>query len=120
MAQRVLGVFIVACLAIGALVLFTRDPEEPWAVAAVILAVGGAAGAAATLAGLRAARGGRRRGADGRTAAAARRGVEIAAAVSLLLWLRALDGLSLITAAFVVATFVVTEVVLSARPHSSR
>jgi hypothetical protein len=40
--------------------------------------------------------------------------------VALLLWLRALDGLSLLTAAFIVATFLVAEVVLSARPHSSR
>jgi hypothetical protein len=46
--------------------------------------------------------------------------MEIAAVVALLLWLRALDGLSVITAVFVVATFVVAELVLSARPHSSR
>ena len=100
--------------------LLTRDPEEPWAVAVVILAAGGAAGGAATLVQLRRSGGGRRRVPVGRSAAAARRGVEIASAVALLLWLRALDGLSVLTALFVVATFVVAEVVLSARPHSSR
>jgi hypothetical protein len=117
---RGLGIFIVACLAAGTGVLITRDPEEPWAVAVVILAAAGAAGGAATLVQLRRTGGGRRRASDGRTAAAARRGIEIAGAVALLLWLRALDGLSLLTAAFVVATFVVAEVVLSARPQSSR
>jgi hypothetical protein len=35
--------------------------------------------------------------------------------VALLLWLRAVDGLSVITAAFAVA-----ELLLAARPHSSR
>jgi phosphatidylglycerophosphate synthase len=117
---RLLGIFIFACLAIVALVLLTRDPEEPWAVAVVILSTAGAAGGVATLVQLRRTGGGRRRASEGRTADAARRGIEIAAAVALLLWLRALDGLSLLTAAFVVATFVVAEVVLSARPHSSR
>ena len=120
MAQRGLGLFILACLLVGLLVLLTRDPEEPWAVAAVILAAGGAAGGAATLVQLRRAGGRRRRASEGRDAAALRRGIEIAAAVALLLWLRAVDGLSVITAVFVVATFVVAEAVLSARPHSSR
>lgn len=118
--MRALGIFILASLAVAALVLATRDPEEPWAVAAVILAAGGAAGAAATLVQLRRARGARRRASLGRTLVATRRGAEIAAAVALLLWLRALDGLSVITAVFVVATFLVAEAVLSARPHSSR
>jgi hypothetical protein len=103
-----------------ALVLLTRDPEEPWAVAVVILAAAGTAGGATTLVQLRRAGPGRRRASEGRTLTAARRGMEIAAAVALLLWLRALDGLSLLTAAFIVATFLVAEVVLSARPHSSR
>jgi len=120
MGQRAAGVIIAVCLATGALVLATRDPEEPWAVAVVILAAGGVAGGAATLVQLRAASRVRRRASQGQSVAAARRGLEIAAAIALLLWLRALDGLSLITAAFVVTTFVATELVLSARPHSSR
>lgn len=118
--MRALGFLILACLAGAALILATRDPEEPWAVAAVILAAGGAAGGTATLVQLRRARAGRRRASQGRSLVATRRGVEIAAAVALLLWLRALDGLSVITAVFVVATFLVAEAVLSARPHSSR
>ncbi len=120
MARGGLGIFVVACLFVGVLVLLTREPEEPWAVAVVIVGAAGAAGGAATLVQLRRAGGGRRRVPEGRGATAARRGVEIAAAVALLLWLRALDGLSVITALFIVATFVVAEVVLSARPHSSR
>ena len=118
--MRALGVFILGCLAVAALILATRDPDEPWAVAAVILAAGAAAGGAATLVQLRRARGGRRRVSRGRTGVATRRGAEIAAVVALLLWLRALDGLSVVTAVFVVATFLVAEAVLSARPHSSR
>jgi hypothetical protein len=117
---RALGLFVLASLAIAAAVVLTRDPEEPWAVALVILALGAAAGAATTLVQLRRAAAGRRRIGQERTGPAVRRGAEVAAVVALLLWLRALDGLSVITAAFVVATFVAAELVLSARPHSSR
>jgi hypothetical protein len=42
------------------------------------------------------------------------------AIVAALLWLRAVDGLSLLTGLFVVAAFVGAELVLSARPQSSR
>jgi hypothetical protein len=101
-------------------VAVVREPEEAWAVAAVIVALGVAAGAFATLVQLRAPRAGRRRGTAAQRGQAMRRGLEIGAVVVLILWLRAVDGLSVITAAFVIATFVVTEAVLSARPASSR
>lgn len=107
------------CLAIAALILLVLDPEHPLAVAAFIVAVGGAAAGFATWLQVRAA-GSRRRGAGARGAIAGRRGLEVGAVVALLLWLRAVDGLSLITAAFVVLTFAATEFVLAAGPNSSR
>lgn len=109
----------VTAVAVAVVVALTSEPEEAWAVAAVIVALGVAAGAFATLVQLRAPRSGRGRARTTR-GQALRRGLEIGAVVVLILWLRAVDGLSVITAAFVVATFLVTEAVLSARPASSR
>lgn len=111
---------MLACLALAIAVVLTRDPDEQWAVAVLILTLGAAAGGIATLLQLRAGTAPRRRGPQRRPATAVRRGAEVGAIVALLLWLRAVDGLSLVTAAFVVATFVVAEALLSARPQSSR
>lgn len=116
--QRVAVAFL-ACLAVAAIVVLTLDPEQAWAVGLFILALGGAAGAFATLLQLRRAAT-RRRVARSVALVAGRRGLEAGAAVAILLWLRAVDGLSLVTAAFVVVTFVVAELVLAARPISSR
>lgn len=118
--MRALALGMLGSLVLAAAVVLTRDPDEPWAVALLIVALGAAAGALATLLLLRSGTAPRRRTAHRDPATAARRGAEIGAIVALLLWLRAVDGLSIITAAFVVATFVVAEAVLSARPHSSR
>jgi cobalamin synthase len=121
---RAAAVIFVASLALAIATALARDPEEPWAVALFIVAIGAAAGAAATWLQLRRpgrrGAGGRGRAGRVRGGSAARRGAEVAAMVALLLWLRAVDGLSLITAAFVLAAFIVAELVLSARPHSSR
>jgi hypothetical protein len=117
---RGLALLGVAGVAIAAVVGLTREPEEAWAVAVVIVALGLAAGAFATLVQLRAARTGRGRASGARRGQAMRRGVEIGAVVVLILWLRAVDGLSVITASFVIATFIVTEAVLSAPSASSR
>lgn len=111
---------MLACLALAVAVVLTRDPDEPWAVAVLIVALGAAAGGIATLLQLRPGTGPRRRVSQRRPATAVRRGAEIGAIVALLLWLRAVDGLSLITAAFVVTSFVAAEALLSARPHPSR
>ena len=116
--MRAVGIAFAACVGLAALVVATRDPDESWAVGLFILAVGGASAAFATWLQLRRRPG--RRGPRGVTAVAGRRGLEIGAIVALLLWLRAVDGLSPVTAAFVVGTFVLTEVVLAARPNSSR
>ena len=116
--QRVAIAFL-ACLALAVVVVLTQDPERAWAVALFILALGGAAASLVTLLQLRRAATRRR---VPRTAAliAGRRGLEAGAAVAILLWLRAVDGLSLVTAAFVIVTFAVAELVLAARPISSR
>lgn len=118
--MRALALVAVACALVAVALVLTRDPEEAWAVALVIAALGVGAGAVATMLQLRAPRVGSRRPSAVRRGVAARRGIGIALVVSLLLWLRAVDGLSPITAAFVVGAFLAAELVLSARPTSSR
>ena len=113
-----LGLAFLLCVGIAALVALTRDPEEPWAVGIFIVAVGTAAAILAAWLQLR--RAATRRRAARVEAVAGRRGLEVGAVVALILWLRAVDGLSLVTAAFVIATFAAAEYVLAARPHSSR
>jgi hypothetical protein len=117
---RIVDITFVACILIAVAVVSTRDPDEPWAVAVLILALAGVAASFATwlLQRGRAARG--RRAPRASNTVAGRRGLEVGAATALLLWLRAVDGLSFVTAAFVVGTFVAAELVLAARPNSSR
>ena len=114
------GLIVVACLVVALAVVLTRDPEEPWAVALVILSLGLATGAGAVAWQLRSPGAGKRRRLPRPRIDALRRAAEIGAIVTLLLWLRAVDGLSPLTASFVIAAFVVAELVLSARPQSSR
>ena len=116
--MRGLMLLAIGSLAVALLIVLTQDPEHAWAVGAVIIALGAAAGAVATAAQLRMARGPRRRAPL--RGVAVRRGIEIAAMVALLLWLRAIDGLSILTAAFVVGAFFVAEAILSAQLRSSR
>jgi len=116
---RPLSLVALVSIAVAVVVVLTRDPEEAWAVGAVILASAVAAGAIATVLQLRGPRGGRRRAGTG-TSVAARRGLEIGVIVALLLWLRAVDGLSILTGTFVVVSFAVAEAILSARPQASR
>jgi cobalamin synthase len=117
--MRGLAVVILVGLLAAAVTVFTRDPEDGWPIAIVIVALAASTGAlAALLLGRPRARG--RRAAGPRRAVALRRGLEIAVVVGLLLWLRVVDGLSVITGSFVIGTFVVAEAVLSARPASSR
>ncbi len=119
--MRGLGLVAAAGVIVAGALVAARDPEEAWAVAVVIVALAVAAGALATLILLRAPRAGReRRGTAVRRGVAARRGVEVAIAVALLLWLRVVDGLSPVTAGFVVGGFVIAEAVLAARTESSR
>ena len=115
------GLLVALCLVVAVLVVLTRDPEEPWAIALLILSLGVATGAGAFAWQQRTRRAGdARRAPRPRRADALRRAFESGAIVAVLLWLRAVDGLSPLTAIFVLAAFVVAELVLSARPASSR
>jgi hypothetical protein len=105
-------------------VVLTRDPTEPLAIAAVIAT--SAVTVACTVALVAVAveerdsalsRPRRRRPRRGR---ALRRGVEIGILVAALGLLRAVDGLTLITGGFVVAGFVLAELVLSASSTAAR
>lgn len=101
-------------------VVLTRDPTEPLAVAAVIGGSAIAAACALAFLGLaveeRDAALARPRRRRPRRLMAIRRGVEVGALVAALGLLRAVDSLTLITGGFVVAGFVLAELVLSARP----
>lgn len=111
---------LITCVGVVAVVTLARDPEESWAVAVVIGALAVACGALATMLQLRRS-GGRVRRVPARVRAVVlRRGALVTAAAALLLWLRVVDGLSPVTVAFVLGTFALTELVLSARPASSR
>jgi hypothetical protein len=100
--------------------LVTRDPSEPLAVAGVVTAAAVAIACAVALVGVaveeRDAAVARPRRRYPRRLPALRRGVEVGALVAALGLLRAVDGLSLITGGFVVAGFVLAELVLTARP----
>ena len=100
--------------------MLTRDPTEPLAVAAVVGGSSFAIACAVALVGLaveeRDAALARPRRRQPQRAAAIRRGIEVGALLAALGLLRAVDGLSLITGGFVVAGFVLAELVLTARP----
>jgi len=102
------------------LLLLTRDPTEPLAVAAVVGSSAFAIACAVALVGVaveeRDAALARPRRRRPEIARAVRRGIEVGALVAALGLLRAVDGLSLITGGFVVAGLVLAELVLTARP----
>jgi hypothetical protein len=114
----------VAALAAVIYLILTHDPTEPLAVAAVVGGAAVALACAVALVGVAVeerdsafARPRRRRPDRAR---AVRRGAEIGALVAALGLLRAVDGLSLITGGFVVAGFVLAELVLSASSTAAR
>ena len=119
--MRAPGLLVLASLIVAVAIVLARDPEEPWAVGLFIIALGVATGAGAFAWQQRTRSSGQgRRASPPRRADALRRAFESGAIVAALLWLRAVDGLSLLTAIFVLAAFVVAELVLSARPQSAR
>ncbi len=119
--MRAPGWLVLACLALAGAVVLAGDPEEPAAVAALIFSLGLATDAGAFAWQQRAPRGrDQRRTPRPRRSDALRRAAESGAIVTALLWLRAVDGLSPLTGIFVVASFVIAELVVSARPQSSR
>lgn len=106
----VLAAFVGAVLV--AIVVTTHEPEEPFAVAGLLLGVGVAVFGVASLTFYYASRG-RRRGAS--ALIALRRGGIVAIGIVALGSLRAIDALSAVTAAFLLAALVALEGVLSAR-----
>src|SRR5205085_6344988 len=100
--MRSLALLELGSLLVVAAVIGTRDPEEPLSVAALVLALGVAAGALAAMFLSRTRRRAGRRLAGMRRGMALRRGAEFGAVVALLFWLRIVDGLSIITASFVI------------------
>ena len=104
----------------AAVVAFTMATRDPDGIAIVGLVAGGAAVAVGALAAVAFMAAGTRtvkRGAarDAAVARGLRRGVMVGSAVGLVTLLRALDGLTPLTAVGVVAPFFVAEAVLSVR-----
>jgi hypothetical protein len=102
----------------------TRDPTDPLAVAAVVGASAVAIACVVALLGVaveeRDAALARPRRRPPQRTRAVRRGAEVGVLLAALGLLRAVDGLSLITGGFVVAGFVLAEVVLSASSRAAR
>jgi len=95
----------------------TRDPDSPQSVGLVVIGSSLAFAALASLAFVAVATRGTKRGARRGLAVARglRRGVMVGCVIGLAALLRVVDGLTPLTAAFVVVPFVVAEVVLSTR-----
>ncbi|MBI3522120.1 MAG: hypothetical protein HY071_03340 [Chloroflexi bacterium] len=101
--------------AVLAFAVATRDPAERIAVGVVIGSAGIGVGALAAWIMFGGAASGHGRRARARAAVALRRGAAVGLVVSILATLRVADGLTPITAAFVVLAFALAEVTLSAR-----
>ena len=114
----------MAATAAVILLVLTRDPTDPLAVAAVIGGSSIAIACAVALMGVavedRDAALARPRPRRPRRFRAVRRGLEIGALVAALGLLRAIDGLTVITGGFVVAGFALAELVLSASSTTAR
>lgn len=103
---------VIGAAAVGAVVA-TREPSGP-SVAAVIAGASVVVASVGSLALLRSAGVGRSLRARASRARALRRGVELGAIVGLIATLRVIDGLTPLTALFIVLSFAVAEYVLSA------
>jgi len=105
-------------------VVLTRDPTEPFAVAAVLGGASIAIACAVALLGVaveeRDAAVARPRPRRPQHSRAVRRGFEVGALVAVLGLLRAIDGLSVITGGFVVAGLALAEIVWSASSTTAR
>lgn len=115
MIGRVLAVTFLAGAADILFVLATREPREPEAVAALLVGVGLVTFALAAAAHYYLPARLRRTRRRPRAAPALRRGALLGVGVAALAFLRAVDALSIVTAAFVVAALAALEGVLSAR-----
>jgi len=111
--RRALALVALTALLVAVGVMFAFDPDRPFAVPAVVLAIAAFAGA---LVGLVQPRRPRARGRPDKRVG--RRAVGAAVLVALLLMLRVADALTVITGGFVVGAFLAAELILSARPSS--
>jgi hypothetical protein len=116
---------LLALAAVGAAVVtFTVATYEPSDPTGLGLAIGGIALFSGALAARvlvwLATRGRRRRERNAAIAPAVRRGISVGLAVGILAFLRAIDGLTIVTASFVVLAFALAEVALSARTTAVR
>lgn len=118
--RRALELVALAALGIAVLTIALRDPDQPFAVAALIAAVALTVGAGSARALLGLARGGRSARARHDQRRALRRGAGIGAIAGILLALRAIDGFTPLTAGFVLLAFALAEVALTARTPSVR
>lgn len=118
--RRALEIAAIAGLAIATLTIVLRDPDQPFAVAALVAAVALGVGAASARVLLALAKGGRSARARHEQARAVRRGVGLGAIAGILLALRAIDGFTPLTAGFVLLAFALAEVALTARTPSVR
>jgi len=111
-------------LAVVVFAVLTRDPAEPLAVAAVLAGSSVAIAALVALAGIaveeRDAALARPRRRRPRRLPALRRGLEAGVLIAALGLLRAVDGLTVVTGGFVVAGFVLAEIVLSVSSSAVR
>ena len=105
-------------------VVLTRDPTEPLAVAGVVAGAAVAITCVVALVGVaveeRDAAVARPRRRQPRRDRAIRRGLELGVLVAAIGALRAVDGLTIVTGGFVIAGFVLAELVLSASSDAAR
>ena len=118
--RRGLELAALGALAVAVLTVTLRDPGHPLAVATLVAAVAVGVGALSARVLLAVARAGRSARARGERSRALRRGAALGAIAGLLVALRAIDGLTPITAGFVVLAFALAEVALTARTPSVR
>ena len=118
--RRGLEATALAGLAAAVLTLALRDPGEPLAVPMFVVAAGVAVAAAAARLLLAGAGSGRSAKVRLQRRQALRRGGGIGAAAAILLALRAIDGLNLFTAGFVLLAFALAEVALNTRTQPVR
>lgn len=118
--RMLLLVMIAAAVVAIAAAVATRDPDDRFAVAAVVGGIGVAAAGIASLVLLRVGGGRRLRGRPPARGRALRRGIGIGAIVGILAALRVVDGLTPLTALFVVLAFAMAEYILSAHSTGSR
>lgn len=113
MTKLILATLTAVGATIVVATVLAREPSEPLAVAAVVLGAALFAGALTSLLALRLEERAARRLRHAHRARALRRGTAVGVVLAALTLLRAADGLTLVTGAFVVGGFALAELVLA-------